>query len=41
VGGRCFHSSLAAAISELGAFLGAREIVYGEQVPAQWQRALR
>ena len=33
--------AIAGAITELGAFLGARDIVYGERVPAAWSRVLR
>ena len=33
--------AVAAAIQELGEFLGAREIAYGERIPAGWRKALR
>jgi uncharacterized protein len=32
---------IAGAIAELGAFLGAKEIEYGERVPKGWRRVLR
>jgi uncharacterized protein YcaQ len=33
--------SVAGAIEELAKFLGAKEIAYGDNVPARWARALR
>jgi uncharacterized protein YcaQ len=33
--------AVARAIEELGAFLGAKEIVYGERVPERWKDTLR
>lgn len=33
--------AVAGAIEELAAFLGAREIAYGERIPAGWEQALR
>jgi uncharacterized protein YcaQ len=38
---RVAAQAVAGAIEELGTFLGAKDIVYGEQVPDKWRRALR
>jgi len=32
---------VAAAVEDLGLFLGARDIVYGEHVPEAWAQILR
>jgi hypothetical protein len=33
--------AVSGAIEELGTFVGARDIVYGAQVPDGWRRVLR
>jgi hypothetical protein len=33
--------AVAAAIAELGSWLGAREISFGPTMPAMWRKALR